>query len=145
MMKWRKICAQKSNGRESSFMSAQPDPRYEQKVANYTKALKALEKSVTSPISEPRDLSGIIQDFEIMYELSWKTLKAFLEMQGHESGPAKEVFSKAYQLQRLDNPDTWLAMIDDRNLTVHTYDEKLATSLCDRIRSRYVPAFQALL
>ena len=126
-------------------MSARPDLRYEQKIANYMKALNALEKSVSSPISEARDLSGIIKDYEIVYELGWKTLKIFLEMQGNETGPAKDVFSKAYQLRRLDDQNVWLQMIDDRNLAVHTYDEKLANALCDRIRSRYVPAFQELL
>ena len=67
-------------------MSARPDPRSGQKALNFSKALRALERSVASPVTEPRDLSGIVKDFEIAYELSWKSLKAYLENQGHESG-----------------------------------------------------------
>jgi nucleotidyltransferase substrate binding protein (TIGR01987 family) len=125
-------------------MSARPDPRLQQKASNFSKALRALEQSIALPISKPRDLSGIIKDFEITYELSWKSLKSLLEKQGHESGTAKNVFAKAYQLRLLGDEKTWLEMIEDRNLTVHTYDEKLAKELCDHIRARYVAAFQAL-
>ena len=42
---------------------------------NFKKALANLERSLASPISEPRDLSGILKDFEMSYELSWKVLK----------------------------------------------------------------------
>src|ERR1035437_3146813 len=96
-------CGPKLLRKGSSFMTAPPDARYDQKMANYSKALKALVRSSSAPITEPRDLSGIIKDFEITYELSWKTLKAFLEKQGNETGPAKDVFAKAYQLRRLEN------------------------------------------
>jgi nucleotidyltransferase substrate binding protein (TIGR01987 family) len=125
-------------------MSARPDPRYQQKLENFTKALRALEQSIALPITRPRDLSGIIKDFEIAYELSWKSLKLFLEKQGHETGSAKNVFSKAYQLGQLKDETPWLEIIEDRNLAVHTYDEKLAETLCDHIRTSYVPAFQSL-
>jgi len=125
-------------------MTARPDPRSDQKILNFSKALRALEKSVAQPVVEPRDLSGIIKDFEITYELSWKSLKALLEKQGHESGTAKNVFAKAYQLRLLGDEKIWLDMIEDRNLTVHTDDEKLAKELCAHIRSSYVPVFQAL-
>lgn len=125
-------------------MSARPDPRYQQKIANFARALRALEQSIALPVTKPRDLSGIIKDFEITYELSWKSLKAFLEKQGHETGSAKNVFSKAYQLGQLHDESPWLDMIEDRNQAVHTYDESLARVLCDHIRTAYVPAFQAL-
>lgn len=125
-------------------MSAPPDSRYAQKMLNFAKAAHALERSASSPITEPRDMSGIVKDFEIVYELSWKLLKAFLEKEGHETGSAKDVFSRAYQFRYLQDQAVWLEMIADRNLTVHTYDEKLAAALCERIRQRYVPAFQAL-
>jgi nucleotidyltransferase substrate binding protein (TIGR01987 family) len=125
-------------------MNAPRDSRIQQKALNFSKALRALEQSIALPVANPRDLSGIIKDFEIVYELSWKSLKAFLEKQGHETGTAKNVFSKAYQLHHLGDEKVWLNMIDDRNLTIHTYDEGLAKTLADHIRSRYVPVFQAL-
>jgi nucleotidyltransferase substrate binding protein (TIGR01987 family) len=119
--------------------------RFELKRANLQKAFKALEVSTQTPISEPRDLSGIIKDFEIVYELAWKALKAFMELQGHETKSAKDVFAQAYQLHYLSQESVWLQILADRNLTVHTYDETFARQMCDRIRADYVPAFRALL
>src|SRR5258708_4787975 len=116
-----------------SFMPKPPESRLDQKIANFKKAVEALDRSVRSPVAEPRDISGIIKDFEIAYELGWKALKAFLEGQGHETKSAKDVFAQAYQLHYLADEAVWLEIINDRNLTVHTYDETLARQLMDRI------------
>jgi nucleotidyltransferase substrate binding protein (TIGR01987 family) len=125
-------------------MSAPPDHRFKQKSNNFAKALRALEKAVELPISEPRDLSGIIKDFEIVYELSWVSLKIYLEGQGHSTGSARDAFAKAYQIKQIDDEAIWLEMIRDRNLTVHTYNEELARELVGHIRDRYLPALQKL-
>ncbi len=125
-------------------MTTRPDHRFETQRTNVHTALQALKQSVTQPVKEPRDLSGIIKDFEIVYELSWKALKTFLENQGHETTSARDAFSKAYQLGFVREQHVWLEMINDRNLTVHTYDRQLAKAMCDRIRQKYSPAFQTL-
>jgi len=122
----------------------QPNERLTAKRENWNKAFAALEASLIAPIAEPRDSSGIVKDFEIVYELSWKTLKNFLQEQGHETTSDKDVFKQAYQLKYLSDEATWLSMIADRNLTVHTYDEALANELCARVRDHYVPAFRNL-
>ena len=38
----------------------------------------------------------------------------------------------------------WVEMIDDRNLTVHTYNEEFARELAGRIRDRYLPLLREL-
>ena len=113
-------------------------------LKNFDKALAALSVSVATPAVEPRDLSGIIKDFEIVYELTWKTLKKFLEEQGHETTSARDVFSKGFQLSILESQEPWLEMIADRNLTVHTYDENLASQMVSRIKNVYVVCFVQL-
>ena len=45
---------------------------------NFKKAHENLLQAVSTPVTEPRDLSGIIKDFEMTYELSWKVLKKVL-------------------------------------------------------------------
>lgn len=116
-----------------------------QKVANFRLALAALEQSLSTPVSEPRDMSGIIKDFELAYELGWKALKQTLAEQGHPSGSAREAFSLAYSLEYLSEEAVWLEMIGDRNLTVHTYNQTLAKAMCERIRQRFSPALKELL
>ena len=124
-----------SNSRTDRFATA---------LTNVDRALANLRQSLSKPIEEPRDLSGIIKDFEIVYELSWKLLKKLLEREGHETGSAREAFSKAYQLRLLGDEVVWLKILEDRNLTVHTYNKKFAEEMCARIRQDYVGAFEVL-
>lgn len=111
---------------------------------NFKKALANLERSLASPISEPRDLSGILKDFEMSYELSWKVLKKRLLAQGHSTQGARDVYSKAYQLGLISNQELWLEMIEDRNQTAHVYDEAAATKIYERIKSKYLQLFQSI-
>ena len=43
---------------------------YRTNKGNLERALKSLKDSVSAPIREKRDLSGIIKDFELVYELT---------------------------------------------------------------------------
>jgi nucleotidyltransferase substrate binding protein (TIGR01987 family) len=113
-------------------------------LLSFKKALRNLERSTATPAVEPRDLSGIIKDFEMTYELSWKVLKKILREAGHETLGAKDVYTKAFQLGYLETEQPWLAMIQDRNSTTHVYDEKDARKISDRIKASYLPALQSL-
>ncbi len=120
------------------------DERALRAVENFRRAVAALDRSATTPITEPRDLSGIVKDFELVYELSWKTLKKVLEAAGHSPGTAREVYQVAYQTGFVQDESGWVEMIDDRNRTVHTYNETFARELAGRIRDRYLPLFRDL-
>jgi len=80
---------------------------------NFLRALENLKHSVGTPVLEPRDASGILKDFEMVYELSWKVTKKILREAGHETLGAKDVFSKAFQLGYLEQESPWLEMIHD--------------------------------
>jgi nucleotidyltransferase substrate binding protein (TIGR01987 family) len=115
------------------------------KKDNLIRAFENLKRSVSTPIEEPRDISGIIKDFELTYELSWKFLKKILLDQGHQTTGSKDVFSKAYQLGFLKEQDVWIEMITDRNQSTHVYDEKDALQLIERIKKNYIPCFESLI
>lgn len=112
---------------------------------NFGRSLANLKRSVATPVTEPRDLSGILKDFEMSYELSWKVLKRLLQEEGHQTLGAKDVYTKAYQLGYLSDDSVWLRMIEDRNRTAHVYDEAQAKGIAENIRKDYLPALEALL
>ena len=113
-------------------------------VENFQKALRNLIRSLSTPVTEPRDVSGILKDFEMVYELSWKVLKKYLLTQGHTTQGAKDVFSKAYQLGYISDEKNWLQMIEDRNQTAHVYDEADAIKIIERVRQKYLNVFEKL-
>lgn len=77
-----------------------------------------------------------IQRFEYTFEAVWKAAQLHLrEQEGVEAGSPKGVARAGLQVGLLDEGQTMAAleMVDDRNLTVHTYNEKLAQVIFSRL------------
>ncbi len=90
------------------------------------------------------NIDASIQRFEFTVELFWKLLRHMLEEKGVEVQYPKDVLRQAYKGGLIDDEHIWLKMLSDRNLTSHTYDEKLADEIYLHIQ-KYVPFFiQAL-
>ena len=88
-----------------------------------------------------------IQRFEFTFEVVWKTLKLYLERQGHECGGPRLVFKKAFAEKLIPTPeeaDVWLRMLEDRNLTSHAYDEALASRIYGNIVQDYAPLLSGM-
>ena len=69
------------------------DIRWEQRFANYRKALAQLQKFIDKGELSELEKQGLIKAFEYTYELAWKTLKDFLEFLIYQyliRKPAKE-------------------------------------------------------
>jgi nucleotidyltransferase substrate binding protein (TIGR01987 family) len=56
----------------------------------------------------------------------------------------RQAFSSALQAGFIppEEEPVWIAMMQDRNLTLHTYHESLATEIVQRIRTAYLPVLK---
>lgn len=107
--------------------------------AKLKKALAALELMSCEPMQDNRgNIDATIQRFEFTIELFWKLLKHILESKGTLVRSPKDVLQEAYMNNLIDDEKQWIKMLDDRNLSSHTYDEKLADEIYARIKN-YVP------
>ena len=113
-------------------------------LENFVRALAALEDAVALPVTEDRDIGGIIRAFELTYETGWKALKRRLADEGRDTTTPREAFGVGFSIGWLSDEGSWLGMIRDRNLTVHTYNRDLARELLAHILTSYVPAFLEL-
>ncbi len=103
-------------------------------------ALNQLESVVQEPVQNNRiQIDATIHRFEFCIELFWKSLKKklFLEHKIEANSP-KLVLQHAYALKLIDNEKMWISMLDDRNLTSHTYKQALADEIYERIK-KYAP------
>jgi nucleotidyltransferase substrate binding protein (TIGR01987 family) len=102
---------------------------FEEKLATFEQVLKKFEESLLKhPSQLERD--GAIQRFEYCYDLAWKTLKHLLEKKGIiDLNSPRSVFAAAYAEKIIDDELIWSTIIIKRNLSVHTYNQKLADSL----------------
>jgi len=74
-----------------------------------------------------------IKRFELCFDLAWKCLQAYARREGLECQSPRSCLKTAVQLGLLEHDDTWLKMLEDRNLAVHTYRERYANELHDRL------------
>jgi nucleotidyltransferase substrate binding protein (TIGR01987 family) len=124
------------------------DIRWEQRFANYAKALDSLRRGVA--LAGERELSelekqGLIQGFEYTHELAWKVLKDYLEAQGFVGLiGSKNATREAFRNGLLPDGEAWMDMIKARNLTSHLYDVVLADAVANDILTRFFPAFEDL-
>ncbi|WP_373059384.1 HI0074 family nucleotidyltransferase substrate-binding subunit [Zunongwangia sp. H14] len=90
---------------------------------------------------------GIIQRFEYTFELFILTLQDILKFSGEN---AEELFGKRAVLKSalknnlIQDHDGWRKMLNSRNLTSHTYDEKTADEITVNIINTFFPLMQQL-
>lgn len=115
------------------------------KFEKFQKALLSLDAIYMKPVMPDRaNIDATIQRFEFTFELSWKFLKDYFLEKGLQLNYPKEVIKEAFLTGLVDNEKLWLQMLLDRNMTSHTYDEKLADEIYARIKE-YVPELKKLL
>lgn len=130
-------------------MDENPDIRWRQRLQSFHKAFAQLSKAAAT--ARTRDLSelerqGLIKAFEFTHELAWNVLKDFLESRGvTELYGSKDATREAFATGLIDNGDEWMAMIQSRNSTSHTYNEETADEIAEAILSGYVPEFEKFL
>lgn len=113
--------------------------RWKQRFQNFEKAFLLLQKYVK--IVKPNEIerAGIIQFFEMAFDLSWKLMKDYLESTGFLLQSPRESIKQAFQSNLIEDGHIWIDALNDRNLTAHTYDEKLALQIIEVIRKKYYP------
>ena len=124
------------------------DVRWQQRFSNFRRALAQLAEAVD--LSQVRELSrlerqGVIQAFEFTHELAWNVLKDYLQDQGNpDIKGSKDATRAAFKVQLIADGEAWMAMIQSRNISSHTYDERTADLLVNAVMGSYYAQFVAL-
>jgi nucleotidyltransferase substrate binding protein (TIGR01987 family) len=123
------------------------DIRWKQRLQNYKKALITLENAVE--LGKTRELTdlekqGMIQSFEFTFEMAWNVMKDYLEEEGitgiiGSKGAVRHAFSK----ELISDGQIWMDMIESRNISSHSYDEKIAEELLEKITQIFYQQFSA--
>ena len=110
--------------------------RLRERLTIAEKALETLRKLPEGGHDSDVVRDAAIQRFEYTFEALWKAAQLYLqEVEGVTVGSPKRAIRAAFQVGLLDEDQTRFAleMADDRNLTVHTYNEELAKAIHSRI------------
>lgn len=112
--------------------------RWQQRLQNFDKALKQLNKFLKKIELNELEEQGLIQAFEYTHELAWKTQKSFLESRGvSDIFGSKDTAREAFKLGLIEDGQVWMDMIKSRNLSTHTYNEATSQDIAYKIRHSY--------
>ena len=91
------------------------------------------------------EAQGLIKAFEYTYELAWNMLRDYLLFQGNSGlHGSRDTLRLAFERGLIRDGEDWMLMLQDRNLTVHTYNDESAQQILVNIRNRYLGHFQIL-
>lgn len=121
------------------------DIRWKQRFSNYKKAATQLTEFIKKGELNKFEVQGLIQCFEYTFELAWKTMKDYLELEGFEVKSPRGTIQTAFQIQLITDGHIWIDALNKRNLMAHTYDEEVAKEAEELIKLKYYPAIKELL
>jgi nucleotidyltransferase substrate binding protein (TIGR01987 family) len=127
------------------LMTPEADVRWRQRYANYCRALEQLEGFFEPPELNEREEQGLIKAFEYTFELGWNTLRDLLRSEGSaDLIGSRDTLREAFRVGLIADGSSWMAMIQDRNLTSHSYNRATAMEIASHIRGSYLTCFRQL-
>lgn len=124
------------------------DIRWEQRFQNFSKALALLRQPFSCETASLSDLEkeGIVQRFEVTFELAWKTLKDYLVFNGvaFQQITPRNVIKQGFSSKMIPDGQLWIDMLERRNLLAHIYDESLLDETVSLVGTKFLPAFEQL-
>lgn len=123
------------------------DIRWQQRFENLQSSYQLLLEAVSASQQQPDNKLirvALIKTFEMTFELSWKTLKDYLNYQGIDAKFPRDIIKQAFANAIIMDGQLWIDMLDDRNLMSHTYDEERAQEAIEHICQRYLAGLTQL-
>lgn len=128
------------------MMAGEAEPRVEQ----LAQAVEQLRRMLVRFALEPADdavRDSVIKRFEFSFELAWKSMRDWLLIHHPEARTfgTKSVLIGSLEYGLIRDADGWSAMLEQRNLTVHTYNVEVALTIADDVRYNALERFDDLL
>jgi nucleotidyltransferase substrate binding protein (TIGR01987 family) len=85
--------------------------------------------------------AGVVQNFEVTYELCWKFIQRWInlnrtEQEVDQARTKKDIYRLAAKYSLIKDPLAWFEYGDARNLSAHTYNSNNVKAVLDKM-----PAF----
>ena len=125
-------------------MENKKEIRWKQRFEDFKKSLQKLRLSLEKETPDEVYRAGIIQFFEMTFELGWKLIKDYLESEGHLVNSPRNAIQTAFNTDVIEDGHIWIDALEKRKLLAHTYDEKRAIEAENLIRKSYFGILQQL-
>ena len=99
------------------------DIRWKQRFQNFERTLLLLKNAAEKNTLSDLEKAGLIQIYEVTFELAWKMVKDYLEEKEVTVKFPKDTIKEGFAYELINDGDLWLDMLQKRNLMSHTYNE----------------------
>ncbi len=110
---------------------------------DFEDALNRLKEASVQPPTEFNQ-DSTIKRFEFTFEMAWKLMKVLVELEGLEAASPKRSIRQAAVIELITEPEIWFKFLDSRNLTAHTYKERIARQVYQSAKE-FIPYAENLL
>ena len=110
--------------------------------ASFVRSLARFSEILSTP-KTVANRDSAIKRFELTYELAWKSIQERLKFKGLIARSPRDSLEQALSQGMIADDPLWLRMLEDRNASVHTYNEKLADEIYRRLKA-YLRLFRLL-
>lgn len=121
------------------------DIRWKQHLNQLKKAASLMNEGLKISSPSRIEQAGLIQAFEMSFELSWKLLKDFLVSEGFDVATPRAAIKQAYQNEIIQDGELWLVALSDRNLTTQIHEGSTADFVVGSINSKYAVMINELI
>lgn len=126
-------------------MSEEKYIRFKQRRTDLQKVITLLNDALNIHQPDKIQEAGIIQLFEMSFELSWKTMKDYLEFNGFDVKSPRNTIKTANIENIINDGYIWLEILDTRNIVAHIYNDKIAVEAINKIKDNYIKLFIDLI
>jgi nucleotidyltransferase substrate binding protein (TIGR01987 family) len=120
------------------------EPRWKLRFQSFQQSLIDFKQALQQPEYSVLERAGLIQLFEVSFELSWKVLKDYLEFLGHQAKSPRETIRTAFEFGIIEDVDAWLDALETRNTFTHTYGGDMITVSEQKIKKESAPLLLTL-
>ena len=115
-----------------------PEDKSKFSVEALKRAVLSLGDALLPPPANKRERDGAIQRFEYTFELSWKTLKKYFEVNNNlQEDNVKNLFREAGKQGLIENVENWFSYQKARNSTSHNYNDSSAEYVFEKASEFY--------
>ena len=91
--------------------------KFREAIANLEAALRYRGKAKSDPVF----YAAVTKSFEVCFEYAWRYFKMQAQEEGLEVFSPRECVKAAGRLGIIDDVETWMEDLENRNLSVHDY------------------------
>jgi nucleotidyltransferase substrate binding protein (TIGR01987 family) len=126
-------------------MALKDESRWQQRFENFERAWAQLGAACAQLSDSDLELAGLVQMFEVSFELAWNTRKDLLSYVGYEVHSPRDAIRLGFAAGLIDNAELWLVALESRNRLSHTCDKRTAAEAGRLIKVSYAPLLGSLV